>query len=110
LESEGESDKESNFSIENGLENGKNKKKPQQISDGKQNSSNNEKSKILSNLEFLLSQNDILPLLKKINKTKNGDLKEIINSKNSKVILFTKFYYYRNKTIRMITKMAVGHD
>ena len=46
------------------------------------------KVKIKSNLEFLLSQNDILPLLRKINKDKNRTQGELSFEKLIKKVIF----------------------
>jgi hypothetical protein len=47
------------------------------------------KEKIKTNLEFLLSQNDILPLLKKVNREKNKNITDInLDKYTNKVILF----------------------
>ncbi len=50
------------------------------------------KDKILSNLEFLLSQNDILPLLKKLNKEKMNFDGKIVIEKNNKNVFLIKNY------------------
>ena len=44
-----------------------------------------DKAKLRTNLEFLLSQNDILPLLKKLGKEKNKSLESVAISKYIKI-------------------------
>jgi hypothetical protein len=46
------------------------------------------KEKIKTNLEYLLSQNDILPLLKKINKEKSKMLPDISLDKYIKKVIY----------------------
>jgi hypothetical protein len=63
------------------------------------------KDNIKSNLEFLLSQNDILPLLRKINKEKNKYQGELSFEKLIKKVNFFLIFRKRLKLQLLIKKM-----